>query len=175
MTTGNELVILVNERDEEVGTMEKMEAHRKGAMHRAFSIFIMNEKGEMLIQQRADEKYHSGGLWSNACCSHPVPGEDTTDAAHRRLYEEMGFDCELERLFSLTYKQEVGKALTEHEIDHIYMGLYTGTLQPNSSEVQSYQYVGMRELEAWMQERPGEFTYWFRLVMPQFKEHYLRQ
>ena len=172
MTTGHELVILVDERDEAVGIMEKMEAHRKGALHRAFSVFIMNEKGEMLIQQRAEGKYHSGGLWSNACCSHPVPGEDTLAAAHRRLQEEMGFDCELERLFSLTYKQDVGKDLTEHEVDHIYVGKYDGQPGINPTEVKSYRYVDMRELERWMEDTPEEFTSWFRLAMPKFKEHY---
>jgi isopentenyl-diphosphate delta-isomerase len=172
MTTGNELVILVNERDEAVGTMEKMEAHRKGALHRAFSVFIMNKRGEMLIQQRAEGKYHSGGLWSNACCSHPAPGEDTMDGAHRRLYEEMGFNCELEQLFTLTYKQEVGKDLTEHEIDHIYVGQFEGQPSINFTEVNSYRFVDMGELERWMRESPAEFTSWFRLAMPSFKEHY---
>jgi isopentenyl-diphosphate delta-isomerase len=172
MMVGNELVILVDERDESVGTMEKMEAHKKGALHRAFSVFVMNKQGEMLIQQRAVEKYHSGGLWSNACCSHPAPGEETMDAAHRRLKEEMGFDCELRQLFSLTYKQEVGKGLIEHEIDHIYVGQYEGQPSINPKEVKSYQYVDMREVDRWMLEKPEEFTSWFRLAIPQFKEHW---
>lgn len=152
--------------------MEKMEAHEKGLLHRAFSVFIMNGKGEMLIQQRSEGKYHSGGLWSNACCSHPKRGEHTEDAAHRRLVEELGFDCELRPLFTLKYRAEVGEGLIEHEIDHIYIGSHEGEVQANVDEVMGYQYVTIHRLEQWMEERPEEFTYWFRLALPEFKVHY---
>ena len=162
-------IVLVNDQDEEVGSMEKMEAHRKGLLHRAFSVFIMNRMGEMLIQQRAEGKYHSGGLWSNACCSHPRKGERTEEAAHRRLQEELGFDCELRPLFTLKYCAEVGENLIEHELDHIYIGNYDGAPEANKDEVKDYQYVAIHRLEQWMRDRPEEFTYWFRLALPEFK------
>lgn len=115
-------VILVNELDQETGLMEKMEAHEKGLLHRAFSVFIMNDQGDMLLQQRALDKYHSGGLWTNACCSHPLPGEAVEAAAHRRLSEEMGFDCPLRELFQFTYRTEFDNGLIEHEYDHVWTG-----------------------------------------------------
>jgi isopentenyl-diphosphate delta-isomerase len=164
-------VILVNERDEWVGSMEKMEAHRKGVLHRAFSIFVMNNKGEMLIQQRAEGKYHSGGLWSNACCSHPSPGESTLGAAHRRLQEEMGFDCELQPLFKLKYKSDVSGDMVEHELDHIYLGYYNREVVVNPKEVKSYKYVALEKLREWIEDQPDQFTNWFRLAMPKFLEH----
>ncbi len=167
-------IVLVNDQDEEVGSMEKMEAHRKGLLHRAFSVFIMNSKGEMLIQQRAEGKYHSGGLWSNACCSHPRKGERTEEAAHRRLQEELGFDCELRPLFTLKYCAEVGENLIEHELDHIYIGNHDGAPEANKDEVKNYQYVTIHRLEQWIAERPEEFTYWFRLALPEFNVHYNR-
>ena len=117
-------MILVNERDEPLGSMEKMEAHRKGALHRAFSVFIFNSRGEMLLQQRALKKYHSGGLWTNACCSHPRPGETNEAAALRRLREEMGFDTSLQQIFSFTYRASFNNGLTEHEYDHVFAGIY---------------------------------------------------
>src|ERR1700712_1529352 len=117
-----EFVVLVNEMDDEIGTMEKMEAHLQLNLHRAFSIFIFNENGKILLQQRAFSKYHSGGLWTNTCCSHPRPGEETIDAAKRRLKEEMGFDCELVEKFHFIYKAPFENGLTEHELDFIYSG-----------------------------------------------------
>src|SRR5688572_13811853 len=113
-------VILVNEQDEVIGTMEKITAHRKAILHRAFSVFIFNSKGEMLLQQRAFNKYHSGGLWTNACCSHPAPGEHTADAAGRRLQEEMGFSASIQKIFEFTYFSEFENGLTEHEFDHVF-------------------------------------------------------
>src|SRR5690606_31322221 len=120
MISQQDYVILVNEQDEELGAMEKLIAHQQGLLHRAFSIFIVNDKNEILLQQRADDKYHSGGLWSNACCSHPSPGENTLQAAHRRLQEELGFDCELHSLSQLRYKADVGNGLVENEYDYIF-------------------------------------------------------
>ncbi|MEI9946718.1 MAG: isopentenyl-diphosphate Delta-isomerase [Chitinophagaceae bacterium] len=130
-----EQVIVVNEADEPIGVAGKMEAHRKGILHRAFSIFIFNSKGEMLLQQRALNKYHSGSLWTNACCSHPKPEEDTTVAAERRLKEEMGFDTPIEKVFDFVYRAEFENGLTEHEFDHVYAGEYNGEINFNKEEV----------------------------------------
>jgi len=163
-------VILVDEQDEWTGTMEKLEAHRKGLLHRAFSVFVLNSKGEMLLQRRALAKYHSGGRWSNACCSHPMPGESTIAGAHRRLVEELGFDCRLTRLFDLRYQADVGSNLTENEYDHIYLGTYQGQVTPNIEEVSDYRYVDIRELEEWRKKEPESFTAWFHLAMPVFLE-----
>lgn len=161
-------VILVNERDEWLGTMEKLEAHKKGALHRAFSVFVTNDKNELLLQQRADGKYHSGGLWSNTCCSHPAAGESTLSGAHRRLQEELGFDCELEPIFTLRYKSDVGNGLIENEYDHIYIGQYNGHVAANAEEVQDYRYVSVDELQDWIERSPNEFTAWFHLALPKF-------
>jgi isopentenyl-diphosphate delta-isomerase len=133
-------VIVVNEKDEWMGTMEKMEAHINGTLHRAFSVFILNDSAELLLQQRAAGKYHSAGLWSNTCCSHPMPAESTLAAAHRRLKEEMGFDCELKPLFTLRYKAVVGD-LIENEYDHIYIGKYNGPVTMNTEEVQNFKFL----------------------------------
>lgn len=165
-------VILVNEKDEWVGTMEKLAAHRDGVLHRAFSVFVMNDKNEILIQQRADNKYHSGGLWSNTCCSHPLPGESTLSGAHRRLKEELGFDCQLEPLFHLRYKSEVGNELVENEYDYIYYGRYNGNVSPNMDEVKNYKFVSLHELEEWLNTQPNEFTTWFQIALPQFLASY---
>src|SRR5205085_1876666 len=124
-------VIVVNDLDQETGVMEKLEAHKKGVLHRAFSIFIFNGRSEMLIQQRATTKYHSPGKWTNACCSHPLPGEPTKDAAERRLYEEMGFTTKLEKAFDFIYRTEFDNGLTEHEFDHVYTGEYDGEIKAN--------------------------------------------
>ncbi|MGX5820011.1 isopentenyl-diphosphate Delta-isomerase [Chitinophaga lutea] len=164
-------VILVNEQDEPVGTMEKMEAHQKGLLHRAFSVFVTNTKGEMLLQQRARDKYHCGGLWTNTCCSHPLPGEDTLAAAHRRLQEEMGFDCPLHELFSFTYRAMFDNGLTEHEFDHVYLGKYDGPLLPDAAEVQTYRYLSIPDIRLWMETQPGDFTPWFKLAFPKVAEY----
>jgi isopentenyl-diphosphate delta-isomerase len=161
-------VIIVNERDEWLGTMGKMEAHKSGALHRAISVFVMNDKNELLLQQRAEGKYHSGGLWSNTCCSHPMPAESTMAAAHRRLQEEMGFDCELEPVFTLRYKADVGSSLIENEFDHIFYGNYNGPVQVNKDEVQDYQYISIENLEKMMKAVPESFTPWLHLALPNF-------
>ncbi|MCF6405391.1 isopentenyl-diphosphate Delta-isomerase [Chitinophaga filiformis] len=159
-------VILVNELDQETGLMEKMEAHEKGLLHRAFSVFILNDQGDMLLQQRALDKYHSGGLWTNACCSHPLPGETVEAAAHRRLSEEMGFDCPLHELFQFTYRTEFDNGLIEHEYDHVWAGTYNGAINPDPREVHAYQYLPVNEIIRLMAEVPGQFTSWFRLAFP---------
>ncbi|PWV56509.1 isopentenyl-diphosphate Delta-isomerase [Chitinophaga sp. S165] len=157
-------VILVNELDEETGLMEKMEAHEKGLLHRAFSVFIFNDQGEMLLHQRALDKYHSGGLWTNACCSHPLPGETVEAAAHRRLSEEMGFDCPLRALFQFTYRTEFDNGLIEHEYDHVWVGTYNGAINPDPREVHAYHYLPVNEIIRLMAEVPEQFTSWFRLA-----------
>lgn len=162
-------VILVNERDEPTGTMEKMEAHQKGLLHRAFSIFIFNNKGEMLLQQRATGKYHNGGLWTNACCSHPAPGETTIAAANRRLKEEMGFTTPLEKAFEFTYQAAFENGLIEHEFDHVFIGYYEGKIDVNRIEVKDYCYKTIEELSSSLQSHPQKFTAWFKIAFPKLE------
>ena len=165
-----EQVILVNERDDEIGTMPKMEAHIKGELHRAFSIFIFNEKKEMLLQQRSVEKYHSGGLWTNACCSHPRPNEENMDAANRRLHEELGFTTPLQKIFHFTYNASLDNGLIEHEFDHVFIGTYNGEIIPNPDEVKDYFYQSMDEIEASIRQMPEKYTAWFCIAFPKVKE-----
>jgi isopentenyl-diphosphate delta-isomerase len=165
-----EEVILVDESDTPLGTMEKMEAHRRALLHRAFSVFIFNSKGEMLLQQRSPDKYHSAGLWTNACCSHPRPGEDTLQAAIRRLYEELRFTTPLEKLFHFTYKSAFDNGLTEFEFDHVFVGTYDQDISPDRSEVSDYRYQSLPEIEAQLLSAPATFTSWFRLAFPLLKE-----
>jgi isopentenyl-diphosphate Delta-isomerase len=159
-------VILVNENDEPIGIMDKLEAHRQAMLHRAFSVFIFNERGEMLLQQRAHHKYHSGGLWTNACCSHPSPGEATEDAANRRLREEMGFSTSLTKIFDFTYRAEFDNGLVEHEYDHVFLGLYSGPVRPDPDEVQDYCYKSLDELRQDMENEPDAYTAWFQIALP---------
>ena len=167
-------VILVNENDEEIGKMDKMEAHKQAKLHRAFSIFIFNERGEMLLQQRAAHKYHSGGLWTNACCSHPEPGEKTIDAATRRLQEEMGFGTGLTKIFDFTYRAEFDNGLVEHEYDHVFLGIYNGEIHPDPNEVQAYDHKSMEELRAAITQEPGAFTAWFHIALPLLEKWLLK-
>jgi isopentenyl-diphosphate Delta-isomerase len=159
-------VILVNERDEPVGSMEKMEAHRKALLHRAFSVFIFNSRGEMLLQQRAANKYHSAGLWTNACCSHPAPGEDTLMAAERRLQEEMGFGVPLHKIFDFTYKTDFENGLTEYEFDHVFAGNYDEVIKPNPDEVQDFCFKTMEEIKESLLSHPQKYTSWFHIAFP---------
>lgn len=170
-TNTRDKVIVVNESDEWTGTADKLQAHKEGLLHRAFSVFVLNTNNEMLIQKRADGKYHSAGLWSNACCSHPMPGESTVSAAHRRLQEELGFDCEIEELFTYRYKTDVGNGLIENEYDHIYIGQYDGVPQLNKDEVGDYAYVNLDDLADQLRSDPQIFTTWFRMLLPRFLEH----
>ncbi|HEX8145179.1 MAG TPA: isopentenyl-diphosphate Delta-isomerase [Pyrinomonadaceae bacterium] len=160
-----EQLILVNEQDEEIGSGEKLQVHREGRLHRAFSIFIFDSAGRLLLQKRATEKYHSGGLWSNTCCGHPRPGETTETAAHRRLREEMNFDCELSVCSSFIYRAELDGDLTEWEYDHILTGRYDSAPDPNRSEVEEWQWVSMDELRARIHEQPDHFTYWLKIAL----------
>lgn len=159
-----EQVILVNEKDMEIGTMEKMEAHRLGVLHRAFSVFIFNKQGEMLLQQRALEKYHSGGLWTNACCSHPRPGEEVLTAASRRLHEELGFKTSLDPIFSFVYEANFENGLTEHEFDHVFFGTYNGEIDPNKKEVMNVKFENMQIINMELKQDPSKFTAWFQLA-----------
>ena len=154
-------VILVDINDTPVGSMDKIEAHRKALLHRAFSVFIFNSKGEMLLQQRADKKYHSGGLWTNACCSHPAPGEDTLSAASRRLKEELGFTTPLVKAFTFSYRTDFENGLTENEFDHVFTGVYDGRIVADRDEVKSYRYLPLEEIEKSITDEPGKFTSWF--------------
>ena len=165
----NEEVILVDENDKVIGSMEKMEAHRKGVMHRAFSVFIFNSSGEMLLQQRAIGKYHSAGLWSNACCSHPYPGEDIEMAAQRRLNEEMGFITSLEKLFDFVYKASFGNELTENEFDHVFVGKYEGEININPREVNDYSFKSIKAIKQELKEKPGTYTAWFHIAFPKIE------
>lgn len=165
------MVILVDREDNPIGIMEKMEAHEKGLLHRAFSIFIFNSNGEMLLQQRSLSKYHSAGLWTNACCSHPFPGELTADAAKRRLYEEMGFSTPIYERFSFIYKTTFDNGLTEHEVDHVFTGTYDGTITPSADEVESYKYLSIKAIKEWMQLHPDDFTSWFKIAFPKLESY----
>ena len=162
-----EQVILVNERDEETGVMEKMEAHEKALLHRAISVFIFNNKGEMLLQQRAAKKYHSAGLWTNACCSHPRPGEEILGAAQRRLKEELGFETPLKKIFDFTYKAPFDNGLTEHEFDHVFAGEFDNTVIPDEDEVQDYCYMKIEDIENSLQSNPQKYSAWFVIIFPQ--------
>jgi len=164
-----EEVVLVNEKDEAIGTMEKMAAHEKALLHRAFSVFVFNKNGDLLMQQRAHSKYHSGGLWTNTCCSHPRPGEHVADAANRRLQEEMGFTTSLNKAFDFTYKAAFDNGLTEHEFDHVIIGQYDGLVDFNPNEVAAYEFMPAQELERQIQETPERFTAWFHIAYPKLK------
>lgn len=166
-----EKVVLVNKKDEWLGLADKLQAHKDGLLHRAISIFVLNDNGELLMQKRADNKYHSGGLWTNTCCSHPRAKESTIAAAHRRLYEEMGFDCELEPIFDYLYRSDVGDGLTEHEFDHVFIGYHDGAVNPDASEVSSYEYVSVDSLVADIADNPDNYTTWFKLMLPRFIEY----
>lgn len=162
-----EEVILVNEADQEIGSMEKMEAHEKGLLHRAFSVFIFNDKGELLLQRRAKSKYHSGGLWTNTCCSHPRKGESLKEAASRRLQEEMGFEVETNPIHSFIYKAELDNNLTEHELDHILIGRYNDKPELNLEEADDWKYVKLDAIQSDIQMNPDNYTAWFKII---FKE-----
>ena len=160
-----ERVILVDHRDVAVGTAGKLAAHRAGLLHRAFSVFVLNPAGEMLLQRRASGKYHSGGLWSNACCGHPRPGEDVAAAAGRRLGEELGFGCALRTAGSFRYRAELGAGLTEHEIDHLFVGLWDGRPDPDPAEVSDWRWAALPGIRRELDATPDRFTAWFRAAL----------
>ncbi len=160
-----DLLILVDEKDIEIGVIPKMEAHVKGFLHRAFSVFLFNSKGEFLLQQRALNKYHSSGLWTNTCCSHPRPGETTYEAANRRLFEEMGLQCRIVKLFSFLYTAPVGEELIENELDHVFAGICDDIPKPDNVEVAGWRYVNAEELEQEIEQQPEMFTEWFKICL----------
>jgi isopentenyl-diphosphate delta-isomerase len=160
-----EQVILVDENDREIGTDEKLAAHTAGKLHRAISVFVFDERGRLLIQQRASSKYHSGGLWSNTCCSHPRPEEASKAAAHRRLREEMGFDCTLQHAFSFVYKSRLANHLWEHEYDHVFVGRFDGTPTPNPAEVHGWRWIDFAEMLGDVRANPDKYTVWFKIAL----------
>jgi isopentenyl-diphosphate delta-isomerase len=160
-----EQVILVDEQDREVGASEKLRAHREGALHRAFSVFVFDPAGRLLLQKRARTKYHSGGLWSNTACGHPRPGEETAAAARRRLREEMNFDCELRVAFNFLYRAELDGALVEHELDHVFVGEFTGSPAPDPLEVEDWRWMTMTELRQDLRDEPQRYSYWLKVVV----------
>lgn len=160
-----ENIIMVDELDNELGSIEKLEAHKKGILHRAFSILVFNSKNQLLLQQRNKNKYHSPGLWSNTCCSHQRIGETLQEAVDRRLVEEMGFACELKEIFSFVYKTEFDNNLMEHEFDHVFVGFYDGEVDINEDEVEDIKWVNLDELKEDMRTNPHLYTVWFKILM----------
>ena len=170
-----EYVILVDTADRELGTMEKMEAHEKAILHRAFSVFIFNDSGELMLQQRAAHKYHSPLLWTNTCCSHQRQGESNIEAGKRRLREEMGFEVDLDEKFHFVYKAEFDNGLTEHELDHVMVGYYNGEPTINPEEVASWKWINMEVLQQDMQDHPQDYTAWFKIIFDRFVEFLIKQ
>ena len=161
----NNDIVLVNEKDEALGSMNKLLVHQKGLLHRAFSIILINDHGQMLIHQRQNNKYHSGGLWSNACCSHPKKDEATIDAANRRLHEELNMSCRLEHIFSFTYRVALENSLVEHEFDHVFIGRTNHTPDFNKDEISNIKWIDIDHLLEKVKKEPNEFTFWFKLLM----------
>ncbi|ARN71803.1 isopentenyl-diphosphate delta-isomerase [Nonlabens tegetincola] len=165
-----EQVILVNENDEKVGLMEKIEAHEKALLHRAFSVFVVNDKQQIMLQQRALHKYHSPGLWTNTCCSHQRDGETNIEAGKRRLQEEMGFSTELKELFNFIYIAPFDNGLTEHELDHVMIGYYNDEPVINPDEVAAYKWMTAQEIKTHMDENPHEYTAWFKIIFDKYSK-----
>lgn len=168
----NDFVILVDENDNQIGVEEKLKAHQNANLHRAFSIFVFNDKNELLLQQRALDKYHSGGLWTNTCCSHPRPKEETINAAERRLQEEMGFSCELSLVFSFKYKAIFDNGLTENEFDHVFVGKYDNEIVPNKIEVNAYKWVDLKWLEKDIKTNQEIYTVWFKICFERVLDYF---
>ncbi|MBQ4914421.1 isopentenyl-diphosphate Delta-isomerase [Maribacter sp. MMG018] len=166
-----EEVILVNEKDEQIGTMPKMEAHEKAVLHRAFSVFVLNDKNEIMLQQRAAHKYHSPLLWTNTCCSHQRVGETNIVAGKRRLQEEMGFKTDLKELFSFIYKAPFDNGLTEHELDHVMLGYYNNEPVINTDEVEDWKWMTPVDVKNDIEKNPDEYTAWFKIIFEKFYQH----
>ncbi len=160
-------VILVDKDDRITGTLGKLEAHKKALLHRAISVFIINSQGEWILQRRAKNKYHSNGLWTNTCCSHPFPGETCHEAASRRLFEEMGLQCELHEVFTFIYKEDLDNGLTEHELDHVFIGTTDDLPKINTHEVMEWRAVSYNDLVKELEEYPSHFTAWFKQIHQQ--------
>ncbi|HRY99115.1 MAG TPA: isopentenyl-diphosphate Delta-isomerase [Bacteroidales bacterium] len=170
-----EEVVLVDRNDAPLGTMEKMEAHLRGELHRAFSVFVFNSKGETMLQRRAAGKYHSPGLWTNTCCSHPRPGESPIEAAMRRMPEEMGFSVPLQPVFTFIYKAEVGQGLTEHEFDHVMIGSFEGEPLLNPEEADEWKWMHPDAIALDMEQHPENYTVWFRIALPELRKYLATQ
>jgi len=170
-----EQLILVDENDLSIGAMEKMAVHENALLHRAFSVFVFNDAGELLMQKRALSKYHSAGLWTNTCCSHPRPGEETAFAATRRLQEELGFVTPIRKVFDFVYKASFENGLTEHEFDHVFVGNYTGVIKPNPDEVAEIAYFSMEKINSLMESDGGMFTVWFHIAFPRILSWWQKQ
>ena len=166
-----EKVILVNSNDEPIGLMPKMEAHEKALLHRAFSVFVINGNNELMLQQRAHQKYHSPGLWTNTCCSHQRDGEENIEAGLRRLQEEMGFETPLEYLFNFIYKATFDNGLTEHELDHVMLGRFEGEPSINPEEVASWKWMDIDQIHADLNNNPSDYTVWFAIIFDRFYNH----
>lgn len=171
--SNQEFVILVDEKNQAIGQMEKMEAHQNPYLHRAFSVLIFDAKGKILIQQRALSKYHSPGKWSNSCCSHPRPGEDTIEAAHRRLVEELGFDTELQERFSFVYKfKDEESGLWEHEHDTVFTGIYEGEIPFNEAEVMAVKWISVDDMDQLIKTQRDSLTFWYKILWKRYREEY---
>jgi isopentenyl-diphosphate delta-isomerase len=169
----NSQVILVNENDEQIGVMEKMQAHREGLLHRAFSVFVLNDENKMLLQKRAADKYHSANLWTNACCSHPMPEENIIDAANRRVKEELGMQIKnFENLFSFQYKAELENNLIEHELDYVLWAVSDEKANLNLEEASEVNYFSKDEIKKWLASNPEQFTAWFKLIFPKIENRF---
>jgi len=158
-------VVLVDKNDKQIGVEEKIAAHKKALLHRAFSGFVFNDKKELLIQQRSSIKYHNPEIWSNTVCSHPHPGETTKQGIERRIFEELGFECELTKIKEFIYKKAFDNGLTEHEYDHIFVGIYNGNVFPNKDEVMNYKRISLEDLEKDMQKNPDNYSYWLKKIL----------
>jgi len=171
VSTASHDIVLVDARGQAVGSGEKLDVHHRGALHRAFSIFLFNARGEQLLQRRAHAKYHSGGLWTNACCGHPRPGEATAAAAARRLGEELGIEAPLSEAFAFTYRAELDRGLVEHEYDHVFLGRFDGEPRPDPAEVEAWRWLGADALRGELAAQPERFTAWFRICAERVLEH----
>ena len=166
-------LILVNEVDQEIGYGEKLSVHQNAQLHRAFSIFVVNDQDQLMLQKRAYSKYHSGGLWTNTCCSHPLKGEEQDQTVHNRLLDEMGFDCELTKLFHFIYKAELDKGLTEHELDYVYFGRYNHEPKLNPEEACDWKWMDLDELRTDLLQNPDQYTFWINDAFERFYQIYI--
>jgi isopentenyl-diphosphate delta-isomerase len=164
-------LILVDESDNEIGAEEAAAVHKEGKLHRAFSIFVFTSHGKLLLQRRAVTKNHSGGLWTNTCCSHPSPGDSLEKIVHTRLREEMGFDCELKKVLTFTYKAKFDNGLSEYEYDHLFVGVYDGEPKPDPTEVEGFKWMSIEELKADIRANPDAYTFWFKVAFDRLLPH----
>mgnify|MGYP000583820652 CR=1 FL=1 len=168
-------LILVDQNDKVVGFGEKMQVHQEGQLHRAFSLFVINSNNQLLLQKRAYSKYHSGGLWANTCCSHPLKGENIEETIHTRLMEEMGFDCELNPFFKFLYRVDLDNGLTEYEYDHVFLGRFEGAPDPNPEEVCDWKWMDIDDLKIDLEKNPSAYVYWIKAAFDQFYQTYVDQ